>query len=254
MATINCKNCTHQFEGNFCNSCGQSSHTHEINLHFVAHEIQHGIIHIDRGFFYTIKELFTRPGNTIREYIDGKRIGHFKPLAFLLIISTVYAFLSHLLKDQPYIESVMIGFKSVPDNKNSTTPYVVVDWIIAHYAYTSLLIIPISSLASYLAFIKSRYNYIQHLVLNSFQSGQVTVFHIIYLFFTYLVNKNNPSYTLDIIEIAIGFMLTCWTYYQFFDTMNGARKILLTVVNYILFIILITLCFVMLLLLSKALI
>lgn len=249
-----CKNCTHQFEGNFCNSCGQSAHTHEINLHFVVHEIQHGLIHVDRGFFYTLKELFIRPGNAIREYIEGKRVEHFKPLAFLLITTTVYAFLSHILEDRTFIESAMMGFKSVPDNKNSTTPYVVIDWIIAHYAYTNLLIIPVSSLASYLAFIKSRYNYFQHLVLNSFQSGQIAVFHIIYLFFTYLVNKNNSSYTLDYIEIAIGFMLTCWTYYQFFDTLSGVQKILLTIVNYILFNIFTMAFFIILLSISKALI
>ncbi|MBO0951601.1 DUF3667 domain-containing protein [Fibrella forsythiae] len=216
------------------------------------HEIQHGILHVDRGFFFTIKELFTRPGDSIREYIEGKRVDHFKPVAFLLILSTVYAFLSKPLNDSSFIESAIMGFKSVPGNKNAPNTYVVIDWILAHYAYTSLLIIPIASLASYVAFVKSKYNYFQHLVLNSFQWGQTTVFHIVYLFITYLINKNNPNYTLDYIEIAIGFLLTYWTYYQFFDTMSSVRKIALTLVSYILFIIFIIAFSIILLFIFKA--
>lgn len=250
---ITCKNCTHQFEGNFCNSCGQSSHTHEINLHFVAHEIQHGIIHVDRGFFYTIRELFTRPGDTIRAYIDGKRVEHFKPLTFLLIVSTVYAFLSHFLNDDTFIDSAIKGFKSVPNSKNSTNTDLVVDWIVAHYAYSTVLIIPLSSLASYIAFIKAKYNYFQHLVLNTFQTGQVTVFHIVYLFLNYLINRNKPNYASDYIEISIGFLLTCWTYYQFFNTMSGPKKLVLVAVNYLLFFLLIMVLFVSVALITKGL-
>lgn len=252
MAIVTCKNCTNRFDGNFCNLCGQSAHTHAINSQFIVHEIQHGLVHVDRGFFYTIRELFTRPGHTIRDYIDGKRVNHFKPLAFLLIISTLYAFLSHLLNDRTYIESAMLGFKSVPDAKNAPTPYPAVDWILAHYAYTSLLIIPLSALASYIAFIKARRNYFQHLVLNAFQWGQVAVFHIGYLFFTYIVNRNSPSYVLDYIEITIGFLLTYWTYYQFFDSLSGGRKFLLTVATYLLFLLLIAVFIVSFLLVTRA--
>lgn len=65
-----CKNCNHNFKGNFCNNCGQTANTHEINFTSILHEIQHGIFHIDKGILYTSKELFRRPGHTIREYLD----------------------------------------------------------------------------------------------------------------------------------------------------------------------------------------
>ena len=225
-----CKNCTHHFEGNFCNFCGQPSHTHEINLHYIVHEIQHGIFHVDKGFFFNIKQLFTRPGNAVREYIEGKRISYFKPFAFLLIISTIYAFLSHALNDNPVLENWLMGLKDGSRSKS----FVALEWLITHYAYTSLLIIPITALASYLAFIKSGYNYFQHLILNVFVSGQTTVFYIVYSFITYLINKNNDSYALDIIEISIGVSLTFWTYFQFFNNIKTIPKILLTTLSYIL--------------------
>lgn len=240
---ITCKNCNHRFEGNFCNSCGQSSHTHDINLHYIAHEIQHGIIHVDRGFFFTIRELFTRPGNSIREYIEGKRVDHFKPLAFLLILSTIYAFLSHTLGDNSFLENFITGFRSVPDNKGSKVSYVAVDWMLTHYAYTNLLLIPVSSLASYIAFKKSKYNYFQHIVLNAFVSGQTTLFYTVYIFVTYFIGKNKHEYILDYVEIIIGFLLTLWTYSQFFDSVKTWQKIVLTIINYILFIVFASLSF-----------
>ncbi|MBO0934140.1 DUF3667 domain-containing protein [Fibrella sp. HMF5036] len=195
--------------------------------------------------------MFTRPGESIRDYIGGKRVDHFKPLAFVLILSTIYAFLSHSLNDNSFLEDFMLGFKSVPDSKGEKTSYVAVNWLITHYAYTSLLLIPIYSLASYLAFIKSKYNYFQHLVLNAFLSGQATLVHIVYLFITYLINKNNPNYALDYIEILIGFLLTLWTYSQFFNGLKTWQTVALTVLNYMLNVVFVAVCFMILFFLSK---
>ncbi len=81
--TTKCKNCNHDLKGNFCNNCGQTKETHEINFKSILHEIQHSIFHIDKGILYTTKELFIRPGLTIREYLHGKRVKHFKPFAYI---------------------------------------------------------------------------------------------------------------------------------------------------------------------------
>jgi hypothetical protein len=228
--TVTCKNCNQKVDGNFCSSCGQSAHTHDINFHYVVHEIQHGIAHVDKGFFFTIKELFSRPGDTIREYIEGKRVKHFKPLAFLLIVSTIYAFVSHTLDSNPVIESALKGYNDA--GKQAGNSYLFIDWLIGHYAYTSLLLIPISSASSYLVFRKARYNYFQHLVLNAFADGQKTVFYIACVFITYLINKNKPSYTLGSIQLVVGLMLTFWLYFQFFGTIKPTHRALLILINY----------------------
>ena len=90
-----CVNCGMPVEGKYCSNCGQSTEEHTINLHFLWHDIQHGLFHFDKGILFTVKELFTRPGHSIREFIQGKRVQHFKPVSLVLILATVYAFLFH---------------------------------------------------------------------------------------------------------------------------------------------------------------
>ena len=94
---ITCKNCNQNFKGHFCNNCGQTADTHKMNFHSLWHDIQHGLFHFDNGVLYTAKQLFTRPGNSIREYIDGKRVRHFKPISLVILLATVYGFLYHTL-------------------------------------------------------------------------------------------------------------------------------------------------------------
>lgn len=92
-----CRNCAHEFEGNFCNQCGQTAHTHAIDWHYIWHEIPHSVWHLDRGILFSLRELCTRPGHTIREFIEGKRVNHYRPLALLLILGAITAFVSHSL-------------------------------------------------------------------------------------------------------------------------------------------------------------
>ncbi len=90
-----CRNCNAELTGNFCSHCGQNSSTHKINLKFLWHDIQHGLLHVEKGILFTVKELFTRPGHTIREYLEGKRVKHFKPVSLVLLLAGFYGLLSH---------------------------------------------------------------------------------------------------------------------------------------------------------------
>jgi len=197
-----CKNCNNNFKGNFCNSCGQDSHTHKINFHYVIHEIQHSIFHVDGGIFYTIKELFKRPGNSIREYINGKRVKHFKPITYVIILSIIYSFLEHKINKNPFIEDglrgILEGIKKGRDF--SDRDFKIFEWLIHNYSYSALLLIPIFSLASFLSFKKSNFNYFEHLVLNTFLFGQITLIFILTIPLS-IVFPNNPS--IEILRLVI---------------------------------------------------
>lgn len=90
----NCLNCGTRIAGKFCSNCGQKASVHKYFLkHFIQHGLIHGIWHVDSGIIFTIKELFTRPGHSIREFIFGKRVGYFSFVTLLLIIFGVSHFL-----------------------------------------------------------------------------------------------------------------------------------------------------------------
>lgn len=129
MTTI-CKNCNNQFEGNFCNNCGQAANTHKLNMHFIWHDLKHGLFHFDNGIFYTIAQLLTKPGYTIREIIDGKRVKHFKPLSFIVVLATVYGLLYHFFINNLYHvkpinanEDVISAFVFKKQGRNFAEPF-----------------------------------------------------------------------------------------------------------------------------------
>lgn len=226
---MSCKNCGHELEGEFCINCGQSSKVSRIRYKYVLAEIPNSLLQIDHGFFYTVKELFSRPGHSLREFMAGKRKSHYKPLAFLLITSTLYTFVNYFIgiTDVPIID-----FKA----ENADIEYIknILDWLSENQTYGSLISLPLFALASYIAFIKSKYNYFEHFVLNMYIVGQQTLIHT---FFILLPIDNNGIGTLAFLTpIAFSF----WTYTQFFNHEKFFKKMLRFILMYLIMAVLFT--------------
>jgi hypothetical protein len=234
--TTTCKNCNQKFKGHYCNNCGQSANTKEISMIYLWHEIEHGILHIDKGILYTTKELFTRPGNSIKEFIDGKRVKHFKPLAYIFILSSLYAVLAHYFKIGIYVNEITTKIPNIDKQKGLEVVQMILDifyWFRNHYANTTIIFLPSFSLASYLAFRNSNYNYLKHLVLNAYLAGQRTVVFILFLpFFAIIKNKEAIS-ILQNVETVIWISLMTWTFFQLFKTNKLLKNIKLTLTAFI---------------------
>lgn len=72
------------------------------------HDIQHGLFHFDQGIFYTAKQLFIRPGHSIREFIEGKRVEHFKPLSLVIILATAYGIIENFDESGNLVDSASL--------------------------------------------------------------------------------------------------------------------------------------------------
>ncbi|HMQ76800.1 MAG TPA: DUF3667 domain-containing protein [Flavobacteriales bacterium] len=160
-----CANCGHPVAQAFCPSCGQRTDTQRIDGHYLWHELQHGLFHVDRGILFTLRELFTRPGHSIREFLDGKRVRHFKPLAFVVITAGVYSFLSTWFT--PSMLAGLPGGGRIPPQALA-----MLDFFNKHYALLELASLPLISGASWVYFRKAGRTYAEHLVANSFLAGQ----------------------------------------------------------------------------------
>lgn len=234
-----CKNCENQFTGNFCNNCGQSARTYDINFKHVVQEMQHNVFHMDRGFFYTIKELSRRPGVAISEYITGKRVDYFKPIPYVLLLSTVYVLLTHAIDRSTSLESFFSGALDGASTRKSEVDELplgfflgIVNWLKNNYGYTMLLSIPITSLGSYLAFRKSGCNYFQHITLNAYITGQTIVFYILLVPFSYFFTSDVAEGILAVVRMVIGVLFTFWVYFQFFNVYRTIPKLLRTLLTY----------------------
>lgn len=221
---IRCKNCGNSFHGNYCNACGQDAHTCKIDKHFIYHELQHGLFHIDKGILYTLKELFTNPGATIRLFIEGKRVKHFKPLAFLLVMAGLYAFINHyfnasvILAGQTGVKNADISIQTVND------------YLKEHFEFFVLLELPLISFVYYLFFKRYGTNYIEQLVINAYMSGLRTFIMLLILPVSYYF-----STTAHILDQAVPLLIVVWAYPQYYHEQPHFSVIWRAILGYIVF-------------------
>nr|WP_246722689.1 DUF3667 domain-containing protein [Aliikangiella sp. G2MR2-5] len=217
----------------YCNSCGQYANTRRINFQYLASEVLNSIFQIERGFLFTLKELFFEPGKCIRNFLDGKRQQYTKPLAYLLLTSSLYIIIAHLLELNTYSKDFAEGFSTGINDSNErdvSGVLMVLNWLASNHAFTLLLTLPLFSLGSYLAFFQCKYNYFEHLILNMYIAGQQMV---IYLVVSFAVTKGSFSETLPLI---FGMLFNFYVFYQFFNARKPYIRILLFLITYAVFI------------------
>jgi hypothetical protein len=90
VKTTKCLNCGTEFEGNFCPECGQSADTGRFTWRFIIENLQSAIMGKDGGIWFTVKNLFSRPGAMIVEILNGKRKSYFSPFPMLFFVLALY--------------------------------------------------------------------------------------------------------------------------------------------------------------------
>ena len=90
VKTTKCLNCGMEYEGNFCPECGQSAETGRFTWRFIIENLQSAVLGKDGGIWFTIKNLFSRPGAMIVEILNGKRKSYFSPFPMLFFVLAIY--------------------------------------------------------------------------------------------------------------------------------------------------------------------
>lgn len=233
---MNCKNCGQIIDAKFCSHCGQNSKVDRITLTNFITELSDSLIQVNRGLLFTIKELTIRPGYSIKDYIKGKRKNYFKPIAYALALSTVYFLISKLTDDSTFLVDLLEGFNNgFTDSgaRNTELPnklLLAANWFTNNFAYAAILLIPLHALATYLAFFKSGFNYLEHIVLNSYIVGQQAIIYSIFI----LISQVFKVDFLDLIDFIILVLYAFWVFWQFFSEESRKYVILRSMLAYIL--------------------
>jgi hypothetical protein len=101
-----CANCGAPLAGEYCARCGQIRAL-PLSVGGMFRQAAATLFDLDRGFFHTVRALFTRPGETCRDYVDGHRQPLTGPFKYAFIVTTIYAIAINLLAielDLPGIE------------------------------------------------------------------------------------------------------------------------------------------------------
>ncbi len=211
--TNNCLNCNKEIIDKFCSNCSQATSTHRFSLsHVFQHDFIHGIFHFDKGFFYTIKELFTRPGHSIREYVQGKRVKHFNYFATIILLMTIGYFIKKWTK---------IDASGLYDDKKTVEGLLKV--LKDYSKFAVFLHIPIISILSYLFFKKSKQNYAENVVLNLYMLCGTLI--ISFVLFSSMIFTDNKDFLVGVnyFAAALTFLYIIIFYYQYFSVF-GLKK------------------------------
>jgi hypothetical protein len=196
-----CINCSTNFDSNYCPNCGTSAKIARIDKKFVLHEFQHGILHFEKGFLYTLKELLLSPGHSIRRFIQGNRVKFYKPIGFLIVCSIIYSVLSHKLNPTP---------APAIENENIAKVF---EWISEHYNYSNIIEILFISLTLKWFFKKTNYNYFENFVLLSYLTGFGMLIGAFLIIVAYLSKLDIFNTLFPIVAV----FYTVWAIGQFYD-------------------------------------
>ena len=210
MSSRECQNCNSLFDGNFCPQCGQASNTHRINALYFLHDIPHSVLHVDKGFPYTFYQLIKRPAQALDEYLAGRRVRYYRPLSYVLIMSTICVLI---------VSRIRIYMQELQQHLGK--PLVHTSFLSHYQAVFIFLMIPLAGSITWLVFRRNKYNFWEHILINTYLAAQLNVLLVLISIFSllkYLIT-GSANYSITI------FMTVFMVYYAFtFSSLMKTEK------------------------------
>lgn len=228
---ITCKNCETSFEGKFCPNCAQKADTHRFTVKHFLHEFFHAFTHTDKGILFLMKELIVRPGQTVREYNEGKRKKYFNPITFLLIASALQLFAAK--KSQMFehyansLEAITAGMAPNKETGEKIRQSIKektekpLSFTMEYSKLLTFLFIPVLGFFTWLLFRKSGVNYAENLVLNVMVSAELSVLFLVLCVLPFLLVPSLVILWMSL-YLVINWAYSIIVYKQFFRQSWGA--------------------------------
>jgi Protein of unknown function (DUF3667) len=237
----NCTHCSNTYELNFCSYCGQKKYT-RIDRKYIWEEIQYTLVHVNKGFLYSIKTIAQNPGKTARAFIDGDRVNHYKPISLAFVLAGISAFISikviKLYKAMEALATPKYKTEFMDDVYHISQEY---------NSFLMLAFIPIVAIFTKFVFRKWGHNYYEHVVMNAFGTSLYLIFNILILYPILFFFKDNHV-LINSLSLATFFLIPIYMTWFFKGFYND--KPLKTIVLKIFFIILMLLAVYILLIIA----
>lgn len=154
-----CTNCGTEFDGRFCPQCGLKHNLSRLTLRNLVLNFLDMWGFGSRPMFNTLKQLFTRPGYMIRDYLTGHQPLYFPPFKMLAVFVVIYVTVAWLLNID--LNSVFKTFASMDVNRLSdrgrfilTQVHIIEHWFTEHLLFAAILFQCFGVLSTAIAFRK----------------------------------------------------------------------------------------------------
>jgi len=200
-----CRVCNEPVDLNYCPNCGQSAKLKRIDHRYVIQELG-DFFFANKGMIYTIKNVFIRPGKSVKQFITEDRYRFVKPITFLFLTTLVYALVAHLFN----ISLEDVSPIKVDTGEDAPVSYFA-NWIMGNPRYTVTMIVLFVALWVKIFFRKAGYNYFEIFILMCFISGITTLIDTVGVMIQGLTHLKSSYISI------IGIIFHIWAIGQFFD-------------------------------------
>jgi len=209
----NCANCNQLISESFCSYCGHKKFK-RIDRKYILDEVQYTVLHTNKGFLYSLKKLIQNPGKTAKEFIDGNRVNHYKPLLLAFVLSSVSAFISYKV----------IGMSDIVreyysrQHMNSPLMNDLMSVIASYNSAIVLMLIPFFALFTKLAFRRWGHNYYEHIIMNCYILSFYTIVYIATIYPVMWVFRSNADIFVSISSASMLYVpfILIWFYKGFY--------------------------------------
>jgi hypothetical protein len=208
-----CLNCGRSVNAKFCEACGQKTDTHRITVsNFIAHDLLHGVWHLEKGILFTLKEALIRPGQAALDYIKGKRIRYYNVFYLSLLIIALNILL------------VRFYNKILADNYTTTTESVEVFRFLRENLKLLLLgIVPVLALNAKLIFRRLNLNIAEHFIVGGMTLLGILIISIIFFFLNFIVHYVNSDF-MGLILSGFFFLMILFPLWSYANAIKGLYR------------------------------
>lgn len=151
-STIKCSNCKTEITDLFCPNCGQKYIRRNLRIKELVEDYWDNLFSLDTSLWMNIKHLILNPGFIVHNYWRGFRNFFISPNK-LLIISAFFLGINFI-----FSKNTFLGVNITAQNFSAQIGFLII-------------IIPLLTLSSYIAYLKHKRSLLEHLVLNMYSLG-----------------------------------------------------------------------------------
>lgn len=197
-----CKNCKDGVTENYCSKCGRPKKLEKINGSYIWKQLSEVIL-LEKGLFYTTKELAIRPGSALNEFLTTDRNRLVKPVVFIFLTVLISVLVANAL----HIE---IG-NSIYENGKKDWTNIIFNWLAHHRSYGSILNGILVAMWAKLFFKNYNYNFWEIVIAMCFIIGMTVLISVGFDLLDWLTTIN-----LDLAANSIQILYISWALGQFF--------------------------------------
>ena len=237
----NCQNCNEIITGSFCSNCGQKKYK-RIDKKYIWDEIQYTVLHTNKGLLYSIKSILKNPGKTAKEFIDGNRVNHYKPILLVFVLSGLSTFLSFKVLN---LKELMTNYFA-KQNLNSDLMVDIFSSFSSYNAILMLVSLPLFAITTKIAFNNWKHNFYEHIVMNAYILSFYTLISIIVVYPFMFMFRHSPEifFTITQYSSILVPLILVWFFKGFYHDkplktiiLKVFLSLMLTIIGFIVFIV-----------------